>query len=112
MKLHDAVFRRIRFEHLADAEFSDTPLARRVIVALQDYHVTSVATTPFQVAASGCAFLNRRDHFEELAANREQRVLESERLHSGIAMADLESKHSAQVIDYRCELVRDKCYLA
>ena len=85
---------------------------RRVALALADDHVAAVAAAPLEVAAAGSAFLDGSDHFDEVVAYRQQRVLQAEHSNSGIDVADLESKHALQIIDDRRELVCDQRNLA
>ena len=83
-------------------------LARRVIVALQNYHVTAVALAAFQVTAACGSFLNRRDHFQELTSDWQQGVLEPESFHARVAMSDFESEHRMEILDHRRELTSDQ----
>src|SRR5580658_8975132 len=85
---------------------------RRVAIGLADHHVTAVAAASLEVAAASGAFLDRSDHFDEVVADRQQRILQAERSYAGIDKADFESEHGVEVIDYRRELVGDERNLA
>ena len=82
------------------------------LVGLADHHVAAVAAASLEVAAARGAFLDRSDHFDEVVADRQQRILQAERSDSGIDVADFESEHGFEVIDHRRELVGDQRNLA
>src|ERR1700679_4113889 len=84
----------------------------RVAVGLADHHVAAVAAASLEIASARGAFLDRSDHFDEVVADRQQRILQAERADSGIDKADFESEHGLEVIDYRRELVGDQRNLA
>ncbi len=81
-------------------------------VALADDHVAAVAAAPLEIAAAGSAFLDRRDHLDEIIADWQQRIFQPEHSDSGIDVTDLESEHALQIIDHRRELVGDQRNLA
>src|SRR5271155_2923511 len=83
-----------------------------VTVGLADNHVTAVAAASLEGTAARGAFLDRSDHFDEVVADRQQRVLQAERSYAGIDVADFESEHGFEVIDHRRELVGDQSNLA
>ena len=79
---------------------------------MRDHHVAAVAAAPLEVAATCGVWLRRRDHLEELVTDGEERVLETEARDAGIAIADLEPEHVAEVVDDRLELRGDQRDLA
>src|SRR5215218_5004208 len=89
---------------LADAEFGCSLFTWSMIVALTDDHVAAVTVTPIEVPSAGRAFTNRRDHFEKLIANREHRVLKSERFHRRVTKSNLKAKHVSDILDNRSQL--------
>ena len=72
-----------------DAELLHALAAGCVIVALGDHHVAARTVPAFQVATARGALADRRDDFDELVPDGEQRVLEPESVDAGVAKADL-----------------------
>ena len=93
---------------VANAEPVDPrPLGQRVF-ALDDDHVAAVAAAAFEITPGRGAAARRRHHFEEVAADRQQRVLQSELADPGIAVTDLKTEHGGDFGDRRVELRSDK----
>ena len=74
-------------------------------VRLGDHHITTVAAAPVQIAAAGGALSQRRDHYEEVAANRQQRVFQPEGTHARVYIASLQPKDVGKVLNGRLQLV-------
>ncbi len=105
MKLHSLVLGAIDAKRDPDAELFDALPTGRMIVALGDDHVPSVARASLQVPPGRCVLFDRRDDLEELVPDREERVLEPEGLHPRIHVADLEAEDGLQILDGGCELL-------
>ena len=109
--LHVAEFVRVELVHDADAEFADAFAPWRVVVALRDHHVAAGAAAAFEVASAGGAFARRRDDLDELVADRQQRIDETEVGDPGVAKTHVDTEQRAQVVDggfefgcYECNL--------
>src|SRR5579862_7201307 len=85
---------------------------RGMTLALTDDHVAAVTAASLEVTAAGSAVLDGRNHFDEVVADRQQRIFQPEHPNPGIDVTDLESKHSLEVVDDGRELVGDQRNLA
>ena len=94
--------------HLADVQLFDAAFARGVVVALGDDHVAAVAPTLGQVTAPGRAFLHRRNHLQELAADGEHPVLQPEHGDARVDERDLDPEHVPQVGSDGFDVSRDE----
>src|SRR5277367_2385051 len=97
MQLHHVISAALALPRDSDAHRKRAlaPLElRRVALALADDHVTAVAAAPLEIAPAGSAFLDRRDHLDKVAADRQQRILQPEHSNAGIDVTDLESEHA------------------
>jgi hypothetical protein len=74
-------------------------------IALADYHIATITIAPFEVTAGGGAFLDRRNHFDEIAANRHQRILQAKDRHSLIDETYFEVQNIPEIIDNGSKLV-------
>ena len=83
-----------------------------MVVALANDHVTAVALAALEVAAAGGALLDGGDHFEELAADGDDGVLEPEALDAGVDEADLDAEDGVQVGQDGPEFTGDESDLA
>src|SRR6266481_4501633 len=102
MQLHHVISAALALPRHSDAHRhrAVAPLElRRVALALADDHVATVAAAPLEVTAARGPLLNRRDHLDEVVADRHERILQPEHSDSGIDVTDLEPKHSLQIID-------------
>ena len=99
-------------EHDADL-LARHALARvREVVGLHDHHVAGIAAALREQSRGRRVGLHGRHDFEEGVADREHRVREPEERDAGIAEADLEAEHGAEVVDGRLEVARDQRDLA
>src|SRR5690606_15738240 len=103
---------RVALQHGTDAEFADTALAGRMVVALADDHVPAVAAAALQVAAAGRPFFHRRDDLEELAADGQDAVLQPEPADPGVDVPHFEVEHGAKVGHHGLDVVGDEGDLA
>src|SRR5712691_13046600 len=98
VELHDAEFRLIVLQRLADAELRCAAFAGRVVIALEDDHVAAITATSVEVSSPRSAFANRRHHFEKLIAYREHRILQPEGCDFRVAIGDLKTEHLTNII--------------
>ena len=66
-------------------------------IALADDHVAAVTVAALEIASCGGIFLHWRNHFDEVAAHRHQRVLEAEDRDVWVLEADFEAQHRLEV---------------
>src|SRR6185295_12724165 len=76
MKLHNAELWLVMLHGLADTKFCSATFAWCFVITLTDHHVATITVAAVEVTSASRAFTNRCDHFKELIANREHRVLQ------------------------------------
>ncbi len=109
MQLHAVKRLALVFPRDAHVERGGAGFARElsvVRIALADDHVAAVATPALEVTSGGGIFFDRRDHFEEVAADRHQRILKPEGRDRGVHEADVDREDRLEVIDDWRELFR------
>ena len=86
--------------------------AGRVLVALGDHHVATVAAPALEVPLGRRALDDRADDLQELPADRDDHVVQPELADVGIAVADLDVEHRPQVGQHGVEVTSDQCDLS
>ena len=81
------------------------------VVALHHHHVATGAAPAVQHPAGGRALLHGRHDLEELVADGEQHVLQTELGHAGIVVAGLDAETVPDFLERRPELGSDQDHL-
>ena len=91
-----ATFRGLRVRHESDTHVEQALPARGILRLwhLHDHHVAAVAATPVEVALGGGAVLAGlgRDALQDLIAERDQGVVETDLADRGVAPAQLDAE--------------------
>ena len=96
----------------ADAEVGDAPARALEVGELEDDHVATVAAVALEVPAGGRPVLRGRDDLQELVAEREDRVAQSELAHARVGERLAEPELGAQLLGDGVELGGDEDRLA
>ena len=82
------------------------------VVDLEDRHVAAISGATIEQPAGSRPLLCRRDHFEELVADRHQGVVQAECGDAGVAEADVQPKPLAEGLDNRVEFASHEGHLS
>jgi hypothetical protein len=103
MQMHRLDIRVGRSPHNANRQLIESRLSAREVIGLQDKHVTTVAVT-IEMTSHGCVSANRRDHLQELIANRHQRIFQAEFLDFRVSIADSYIQKVLELSDCRRQI--------
>ena len=81
-------------------------------IRLADHHVAAVAVAPIQIAPGSGVLFHRHHHFEQVAADRQQRVDEAEPADARIDEAAVDAEDLLQVVDGGVQLPGNEADLA
>src|SRR5690606_336866 len=97
--------------NLARAETKNARPLRQCIYRLKDQHVTSIPTTPMEIAERRSVILHRLHHFQKLSAQRHDGIDEAEDANTRIAKGNFQAEHGAQIFHHRPQIMRYKRHL-
>ena len=81
---------------------------RLQVVCLYDDHVAAVAAAPAKIARTRAVVAQRRHHLEKRVADRQDGVVESEKLHARIVKWLAQIKVAPELLDCGSEIVSDE----
>ncbi|MGK2965665.1 MAG: hypothetical protein ACSLFM_08650 [Tepidiformaceae bacterium] len=112
MKLHILEGRPREVAHNPDTKRLDPRSPRRLLITLGDDHVPAIAPAPFEVAPTRRTLGNRRDHFDQRIAERQQDVLEPVLRQPRVAVRDFDPEDRGEVVPNGLDGVTDERDLA